>query len=56
LSDDERWQLTMLLSRADRLPAAAQAELTRKEAGEIMPPGHEHEHEHGTTTGHEHAH
>jgi thiosulfate dehydrogenase len=56
LSDTERWQLTMLLSHADKLPAAAQAELTRKEQGEIMPPGHEHEHQHEHEHEHEHEH
>jgi thiosulfate dehydrogenase len=62
LSDNERWQLTMLLSHADKLPAAAQAELARKEAGEIMPAGHTHnhgeegEHDEEHEQMHEHAH
>jgi thiosulfate dehydrogenase len=56
LSDNERWQLTMLLSRADKLPPAVQAELTRKQAGEIMAAGHKHEHgEEGAEDEHEHA-
>jgi len=57
LSDTERWQLTMLLSRADKLPATAQAELTRKDTREIMPAGHEHEHAHADEDQeHEHTH
>lgn len=54
LSDNERWQLTMLLSRADKLPAAVKAELAKKEPNEIMAPGHMHEHGHEDE--HEHMH
>jgi thiosulfate dehydrogenase len=46
LSDTERWQLTMLLSHADKLPAAVKAEFARKDVGEMMMhANHEHEHE-----------
>ena len=46
LSENERWQVAMLLAHADKLPAAAQAEFARKNAGETMHADHQHEHEH----------
>ena len=55
LEEKERWQIAMLLKHADKLPAAVQAELERKERGEMAmhaKPGEEHEHENGQM--HEH--
>jgi thiosulfate dehydrogenase len=47
LNDNERWRVTMLLKHADKLPAAAQAEFTRKDVTETtMHENHEHEHAH----------
>jgi thiosulfate dehydrogenase len=34
LNDNERWQVTMLLKHADKLPSAAQAEFARKDVTE----------------------
>lgn len=47
LSENERWQVTMLLAHADKLPPSAQAAFARKEMGEpTMHADHEHEHMH----------
>jgi len=57
LEEKERWQIAMLLKHADKLPAAVQAELERKEPREMamhVKPGEEHEPERGQM--HEHKH
>ena len=59
LSEKERWQLAMLLTHADKLPAAVQAELERKQPGEMsmhVKPEDEHEDNHMHDHEHEHAH
>jgi hypothetical protein len=61
LEEKERWQIAMLLKHADKLPPAVQAELQRKEPGEMAmheKPGEEHEHEamHEHNHTHEHLH
>jgi thiosulfate dehydrogenase len=57
LEEKERWQLALLLKHADKLPAAVQAELERKEPGEMAmheKPGEEQEH--ADEPGHMHEH
>ena len=59
LEEKERWQIAMLLKNADKLPAAVQAELERKEPREMamhVKGSEEHEHEAMHGNDHEPAH
>ena len=58
LDEKERWQIVMLLKHADKLPAAVQAELERKEPAEMAmhEKGDEHDHEQMQEHNHTHEH